>query len=128
MKRRQFLAGGAVATASGLAAAANSVPVATVEAAGRASVVLHDPRLPLDPVVMRRLEANGARIIALDDDPVRMWRSEIGTLLQQRDTRLFGMTRWADLLIVRGLAAESRRHLQYEYHDEARDCFTWLIA
>jgi energy-coupling factor transporter ATP-binding protein EcfA2 len=127
MKRRQFLAGSAVATASGIAASAGSIS-ATLDAASRASVVLHDRRITMDPAITQRLAGNGARVIALTDDPVRMWRSEVGTLLQQPDTRLFGVTLWADYLIVRGLAAESRRHVRHERHDPEAGTFTWLIA
>ena len=127
MKRRQFLAG-SVAGASGIAAATSSVAATTLEAASRASVVLHDRRIKMDPVIAQRLERNGAQIIALTEDPVRLWRSEVGAVLQQPDTRLFGVTLWADYLIVRGLAAESRRHVRHERHDPEAGTFTWLIA
>ena len=127
MKRRQFLAGSAVATASGIAASAGSVST-TLDAASRASVVLYDRRITMDPVIAQRLAGNGAQVIALTDDPVRQWRSEVGSLLQRPDTRLFGVTLWADYLIVRGLAAESRRHVRHERHDPEAGTFTWLIA
>jgi len=127
MKRRQFLAGSAVATASGIAASAGGGST-TLDAASRASVVLHDKRITMDPAVAQRLAGNGAQIIPLTDDPVRMWRSEVGELLKQPDTRLFGVTLWADYLIVRGLAAESRRHVRHERHDAEAGTFTWLIA
>jgi hypothetical protein len=132
MKRRQFLAGSAVAGATGLAAAAGghaaALDVAGLDAASSASVVLHDKRITLDPAIAQRLAGNGAQVIALTDDPVRLWRSEVGALLQQPDTRLFGVTLWADYLIVRGLAAESRRHVRHERHDAETGTFTWLIA
>jgi hypothetical protein len=128
MKRRQFLAGSAVATASGLAIAGGGIPEATLEAASGASVVLHDKRITMDPAIALRLAGNGATVIALTDDPVRLWRSEVGALLKQPDTRLFGVTLWADYLIVRGLAAESRRHVRHERHDPEAGTFTWLIA
>ena len=82
-------------------------------------MVLHDKRISMDPAIAQRLAGNGAQVIALTDDPVRMWRSEVGALLKQPDTRLFGVTLWADYLIVRGLAAESRRHVRHERHDAA---------
>ena len=96
--------------------------------AASASVVLHDPRIAMPADIAARLTANGARVIALDDDPVRMWRSEIGAVLADPSTRLLGVTRWADLLIVRGLAAESRRHVRFEKLDAASGTLTWLIA
>ncbi len=91
-------------------------------------MVLHDKRITMDPAVAQRLAGNGAQVIALTDDPVRMWRSEVGELLKQPGTRLFGVTLWADYLIVRGLAAESRRHVRHERHDAEAGTFTWLIA
>jgi hypothetical protein len=130
MKRRQFLAGGAAA--SGMAVAAGSAAAgkvaSTLDAASRASVVLHDRRITMDAAIAQRLAGNGVQVIALTDDPVRLWRSEVGALLQQPGTRLFGVTLWADYLIVRGLAAESRRHVRHERHDPEAGSFTWLIA
>jgi hypothetical protein len=129
--RRAFLGGaGGVVTA---AAASVTTPAAaqmldTLTAAQSASVVLHDPRIPMNAEVAARLVANGARIIELDGDAVRQWRTEIGAVLSRPDTRLFGLTRWADLIIVRGLAAESRRHMRYEQHHPEGGHFTWLIA
>mgnify|MGYP006294289999 CR=1 FL=1 len=43
-------------------------------------------------------------------------------------TRLFGVTRWSDYLIVKGLAAETRRHTRHEQHHAESGHFTWLIA
>jgi hypothetical protein len=128
--RRQFLASGAgvagALTVRGVPAA--SAGVATRDAASRATVVLHDTRLAMDPGVAARLAANGAKIIALDSDPVRMWRGASGVPLRDPATRLLGLTRWADFLIVRGLAAESRRHLRYQSLDARTGTFIWLIA
>jgi hypothetical protein len=128
MKRRQFLAGSVVVGAAGLVDAASTVPAATLDAASGASVVLHDKRITMDPAIAQRLAGNGAQVIALTGDPVRLWRSEVGAVLQQPDTRLFGVTLWADYLLVRGLAAESRRHVRHERHDPESGTFTWLIA
>lgn len=128
--RRQFLTGvggivgtGGVAMTPGAAQALDATG-----AAGSASVVLHDPRIVLPTDVATRLEANGARLVTLTDDPVRLWRTQVGELLRQPDTRLFGVTRWADYLIVRGLAAETRRHVRHEQHHPETGHFTWLIA
>ena len=128
--RRRFLAGaGGVAGVAGASAAPTAVQaVDQMTAATSASVVLHDPRIALPGDVAKRLAQNGARIITLDADPVRLWRTEVGALLRRPDTRLFGVTRWADYLIVRGLAAESRRHTRHEQHHPGSEHFTWLIA
>jgi hypothetical protein len=128
--RRRFLTGmgGVVGVAGATAAPAAVQVVDQLMAATSASVVLHDPRIALPGNVAQRLAENGARIITLDADPVRLWRTEVGELLRRSDTRLFGVTRWADYLIVRGLAAESRRHARHEQHHPVTEHFTWLIA
>jgi len=127
--RRQFLAGvGGVVAATAAATPAGAVSVETLGAAQSATVVLHDPKLPMPADVAARLTANGARIIALDGDPVRLWRTEVGAVLRRPDTRLFGLTRWADYLIVKGLAAESRRHTRHEQLHPETGQLTWLIA
>jgi hypothetical protein len=128
--RRRFLTGvGGVVGVAGTAIAPGLEQAADqLAAAASASVVLHDPRIPLPQDVAERLAANGTRVIALDGDPVRQWRTDVGEVLRRPDTRLFGVTRWADYLIVRGLAAESRRHTCHEQHHPQTEHFTWLIA
>jgi len=133
--RRQFVAGaaltGTATLASGgqIAAEPTSLTSLSLEsAAQRASVVLHDPRIQIDPAVRARLEASGARFIELTNDPVRQWRGELAGVLADPGTRLFGVSNWPDFLMVRGLAAESRRHVRHESLDPATGVFTWLIA
>jgi hypothetical protein len=131
--RRQFLQGSVALTGAGALVAARAAQTsicasAALLAASRASVVLHDPRLVIDAQVASRLETAGARFIALTDDPVRQWRGTQRELLAHRDTRLFGVTRWPDFLIVRGLAAETRRLVRHERLDPASGVMTWLIA
>jgi hypothetical protein len=128
--RRRFLkAGVAIAGAGTLATTGTSAQAsAALLAASRASVVLHDPRLPIDAQVVTRLEAAGARFVPLSGDPVRLWRGAQRELLAHRDTRLFGVTRWPDFLIVRGLAAETRRRVRHESLDPATGVMIWLIA
>jgi hypothetical protein len=131
--RRQFLQGSVALTGAGALAAvdiaqASHPESAVLLAASGASIVLHDPRLSIDAAVASRLEAAGARFIALTDDPVRQWRGAQRELLAHRDTRLFGITRWPDFLIIRGLAAETRRLVRHEKLDPASGVMTWLIA
>jgi hypothetical protein len=126
MKRRQFLAGGAVLTASGIGVGGELI--SAVESGGRGLVVLQDGRIQLDPAIVKRLFVSGVEVIPLTEDPVRLWRSDAGELLRRPETRLLGVTGWADYLMVRGLAAESRRHVRSEHHDPANGTFTWLIA
>jgi hypothetical protein len=127
--RRQFLqAGVALGGAGALAVTGNAQASASLLAASKASVVLHDPRLTLDAQIASSLKSAGAVFVALTEDPVRQWRGDQAWLLAQHDTRLFGVTRWPDFLIVRGLAAESRRLVRHESLDPASGVMTWLIA
>jgi hypothetical protein len=125
--RRQFLAAGGMA-ALAVGGAEQLVFAGPVAAARSASVVLHDPRLRMPADVAQRLAANGARIIQLDQDPVVLWRTELHDLVARENARLFGLTRWPDYLIMRGLAAELRRHPRYENQHPETGNFTWLIA
>ena len=127
--RRQFLqAGVALGGAGAMAVTGSARASASLLAASKASVVLHDPHLSMDANIVASLESSGARFIALAGDPVRQWRGDQAWLLAHRDTRLFGVTRWPDFLIVRGLAAESRRLVRHESLDPATGVMTWLIA
>jgi hypothetical protein len=114
MNRRSLLqAVGSVGAALPLASRANaSMADEMAGAAARATVILHDPRVPLDAEVQAQLARHGAR----------------QALLAHKDTRLFGVTLWADFLIVRGLAAESRRHVQFERLEPMTGTITFLIA
>ncbi len=97
-------------------------------AAAKGSVVLHDPRILLTQEIRQDLEARGTRTLVIEGDPVRLWRSEAGVPLRDPSTTLLGVTDWADLLIFRGLAAETRRHLRQDRLDTASGAFLWLIA
>lgn len=130
LNRRRFITGGAAgiaATVAGGAAQAGS-SFQLLGSAPNNSVVLHDPRIPMPAEVVRRLNANGARTIELDGDPVWFWRSVAGAPLRDPATTLLGVTGWAELLIFRGLAAETRRHLRYEKLNAATGTFIWLVA
>lgn len=137
--RRQFVAGAALTgtatlASTGLAATGPAAAVPAPDAfpalhgTERVSVVLHDPRIQIEPAVRARLEARGARFIELTDDPVRQWRGDLADLLSDPSTRLYGVSNWPDFLMVRGLAAESRRHVRHESLDPDTGVFTWLIA
>jgi non-homologous end joining protein Ku len=67
-------------------------------------------------------------VITLEADPVRMWRGDLAGVLDQRATRLLGVTRWTEFLLIQGLAAETRRRVQYQRFDAATGTMVWLIA
>lgn len=130
LDRRQFIAGGAVAgvTAAASVPAQAGSPTDLWASAHTAAVVLHDPRMQVPQEVLRRLDANGARTIALAGDPVWFWRSAAAAQARDSSTTLMGVTAWPDLLVFRGLAAETRRHLRYEKLDSATGAFIWMIS
>jgi hypothetical protein len=75
--------------------------VASAGTTPRASgVLLFDPASPESRAIARA--AKGQRLIALEGDPVRMWRDT----LRDASGPIGGITRWSDYLILRGLAAE----------------------
>ncbi len=129
--RRALLMGagaGLAGTLTANTAIAQSPDSMLEEVVAAATIVLQDARLPLPADVRARLDRNGARILTLEADPVRMWRGESGTILDRRDTRLLGVTRWMEFLLIQGLAAESRRLVRYQRFDADTDAMVWLIA
>lgn len=139
LNRRELLAlsGGAVVAAAGAAAAgagsgaAPSPSLVTGDLPATddgTTVVLQDRRLPLPEEVRARLDAGGSRLLTLDPDPVRMWRGEHAALLQGAGTRLLGVTPWIEFVMIRGLAAESRRLVRYQRFDADSNAVVWLIA
>jgi hypothetical protein len=132
LSRRQMLisgAAGAGALAVLVPAQGTVLEVATSLAAEqRVSLLLHDRRIAPDAALVERMHARSARIMVLAEDPVRQWRDQSGDWLQRSDTRLMGITRWPDFLMLRGLAAESRRHVRFASPVSADGVLTWLIA
>jgi nucleotide-binding universal stress UspA family protein len=124
--RREVLAGAGMALLGSPLLAGTG---AAHHAAGQGDlIVLQDPRLPLPEEVRRQLGANGASVIALASDPVRMWRGEQAALLGSRTTRLLGVTTWPTFLMVRGLSEESGRRVREQRLDTASGAMVWLIA
>jgi hypothetical protein len=139
--RREVLLG-AVALATGLARAASagsgasaaSAVAGSVDAHSRSHarvdhwVVLHDAAVAAPLEALREFHVAPATCIALDADPVRMWRGSQAPLLADRNTRLSGATTWPQFLMVRGLAEESGRRVRAQRFDRTRSIVTWLIA
>jgi hypothetical protein len=121
------LAGTALSSSATHAGAGLSTQV-PAPAASDITVILQDRRYELPEEVRTRLAGNGARVVQLEEDPVRMWRGELASLLAAPGTRLLGATRWPEFLMVRGLAAESGRRVRYERLDAASGAIVWLIA
>lgn len=130
VSRRALLAGGAmtVATASVMGGMAPLPRGREAQAIASATVVLHDPRVPLPAHVGDRLAQGGAQHLPLQSDPVRQWRDDAGRLLARRETRLLGVTLWPTFLLVRGLAEESGRRVRYQRLDATTGAVVWLVA
>jgi hypothetical protein len=138
LNRRELIAlsGGAVMAATAATTAANrgAAPspvgpdVADADVAGGRTVILQDRRLELPSDLRGKLEQDGARLLTLEQDPVRMWRGEHAALLQDPATRLMGVTPWIEFVMVRGLAAESRKRVRYQRFDADSNAVVWLIA
>jgi hypothetical protein len=133
LNRRELLAlsGGAMMLAAAAptpADAAASTGAGALPESDGTTVVLQDRRLQLPDEVRGRLAANGSRLLTLDPDPVRMWRGEHAALLQDASTRLLGVTPWIEFVMVRGLAAETRRRVRYQRFDADSNAMVWLIA
>lgn len=126
--RRKLLAGAGLGFAGSALSTMATGPVSTVAGEAVPTVILQDRRLELPDDVRRRLAGNGARIVVLAEDPVRMWRGELAPLLTARETRLLGVTSWPQFLMVRGLAEESGRRVRYQRFDAASGAIVWLIA
>jgi hypothetical protein len=128
LSRRAVLIGGAAATG------ATMLTPLTAEAAWISAdvqgvrVLLHDRRMAPDAALTHRLQAQGARIVLLGEDPVRQWRDQSAAWLARSDARLMGITRWHDFLMLRGLAAETRRHVRFASPVSDEGVLTWLIA
>lgn len=93
----------------------------------RPTVILQDRRVLLPEDLRARL-GSSTRVLQLEADPVRMWRGEHAVLLGDAATRLVGITPWIEFVMIRGLAAESRRRVRYQRHDAGADAMVWLIA
>jgi hypothetical protein len=109
-------------------AGAGAVGFAATSPAGATArstvVVVHDPDFLVPPEFTAGLDA---RVVALNGDPVRLWRD--GLKDSVRDGRaLYGLTLWADVLIFQGLASELRRHVRVVRKDEETGRFAWVIA
>lgn len=101
--RRGMLALGATA----LAAASGPALAALPEPQGN-SVLIFDPASPEARALAA--PARGYRLIALDRDPVRLWRDA----LADHRGPVAGLTRWSDYVMLRGLAEERGLRIRHE--------------
>lgn len=119
--RREFIVSGAVA-AGALAAMG---PGAARDATSGTPAVIYDPALPLarDYALAR---AHSARLVPVSGDRVRFWQKQFSS----HAAEISGFTSWADLVILRGLAAEQGLRLRTHaaLDGEAHRVFAWVLA
>ena len=128
--RRRFLASTPVLTCL------TSIPWVTAPVLAEATdmrpstrtALIVDPRLQLSESSLQPMRANGTVVLQLAGDVVRFWQSDACAILREPGTRILGLTRWSDLLVLRGLAAETRRHLRHEAPDQASGAIAWMIS
>ncbi|MGV3592203.1 MAG: hypothetical protein ACO1PZ_10980 [Gammaproteobacteria bacterium] len=112
--RREFLEGtAAVMTTAGLPISALAAS-AHRRFAGRPLLVLYRSHDVHATVFADEFHHEGFATLALSDDPVRQWRDGLGRLLRDDNLLLIGLTNWSDYAMLRGLAAEERRHPLFE--------------
>ena len=54
----------------------------------------------------------GLESVALTDDLVRQWRDGMGAKAGRAGVPVLGLTSWPDYLLISGMAAEQRKHVQ----------------
>ncbi|HWJ69201.1 MAG TPA: hypothetical protein VNS79_04030 [Sphingobium sp.] len=102
MIRRDVLKFGGVATAGLLVAG----PLAAVDLRKDRRLALIDARFAEARAFGAAARASGARVVATDQDILSLWHGALrGTSL----AGLTGLTTYADMIVIAGLAAEARR-------------------
>ncbi|MDE2563695.1 MAG: hypothetical protein KGL48_15750 [Sphingomonadales bacterium] len=122
LARREFLVAGGLAAGAISAFGATMAPSAVHAAEAFAPVAIHDPVLPASRSIAKARAGVGTRLVALTGDRVRFWRSE----LSAHRAAISGCTTWADMVILRGLAAEQGLRLRAEAREGG--LFAWMLA
>ena len=113
LSRRQFVATGALASlAAGVTINGLMKP--------SASLVVYDGRIPES-----RAFANSHSAFSIDvaDEHMQRWRSFRSSAV---DGRWVGLTRWSEFILVRGFAAEQRKHVSS--HEFVGRLIAWEIS
>ena len=97
----------AALTLAGVSVAAGIAPVQAVVRPA-SGVLLFDPNLP--DARAAAASAFGQRLVALQGDPVRLWRDR----MRGHPGPVHGITRWSDYLLLSELAAEQGLRITHE--------------
>lgn len=106
--RRDVLAG-----AGGALAVAAMAPLAARASVRAPGIVLCDPRSETSQRFAAVLARAGSTAIALEADPVRQWYAGLRETVERHGS-VAALTDWSRYLMLRGLAAELRRHPRFE--------------
>jgi hypothetical protein len=106
----------------GMVAAAATIPVSRGFAAKRPVLVVYDSRVP-ESVAFAK--THGVRSIDLAHEHGTLWRNLRGALPKGR---IVGMTRWSDLVVVRGVLEEKGRRLVSEAQSSSHAPFVWEMV
>ncbi|WP_338466093.1 hypothetical protein RXV95_10975 [Novosphingobium sp. ZN18A2] len=118
LARREFIVAGGMA--AGAMAALG--PTAARAADQFIPVAIFDPARPASKAIARAQAGPGTRLVPLKGDSVRFWHAE----LAGHRGPVSGCTTWADLVVLRGIAAEQGLRLRAE---KRRDTlFTWVLG
>ncbi len=106
----------------GVVAAAAAAPATRGLAQKRPALVIYDSRLP-DSIAFAK--AQGVRAIDIAREHGTLWRSLRAPL---PDGRIIGMTRWSDLVLVRGAFEEKGKRIKHQSQATPHSPFVWEMA
>jgi hypothetical protein len=106
----------------GLAAAATAAPISRGIAQKRPVLVVFDSRLPESLAFAR---AQGGRVLDIAREPALLWRNLRNPL---PPGRIVGMTRWSDLVLVRGALEDQGRRMRSQSQSGRHTPFVWEMA
>lgn len=121
LQRRTFLQQAAGAAA--IAAVSTGADAATP---GVKTLVIYQEADQASVLFAKAMQAKGMQVFAIGDDPVRVWRDQLGKLVVDDGYRMIGRTQYPTWFVLRGLAAEHRIFPQHE-HQPSEHSFDWHI-
>ncbi|WP_417320069.1 hypothetical protein [Emcibacter sp.] len=108
--RRKMIAGAGLAGAA-MALGPSAGSLATT-AGRKASLAIYDSRLPQSRVFAREMAGQGLKILDIAGEDAVLWRTIRRMARTPGD--VIGLTRWSDLVLVRGFLEEGGRRMSAE--------------
>ena len=128
--RRQFMLSMASVIAVSSLPLTNSANAGLSGSTPQGGVVVYRPGSQHSRDFASVLQSSGVTAIALVGDPVRQWRDSLQQVIAEQSEPFYGLTDWSDYQLMRGLAAELRRHVRHEsvFDDSQQTLYTWVIT